>query len=62
MADPPSFNGSIKDMENFLSSLANIFDSQPASFPNCESKIHYSLTFLMGGAANWLNSFCEMST
>jgi hypothetical protein len=53
MADPPSFDGSIKETENFLSSLANIFDSQPSSFPTPESKIRYSLTFLTGGASNW---------
>lgn len=53
MADPPTFDGSIKETENFLSSLENIFDSQPTSFPSVESKIRYSLTFLTGGASNW---------
>ena len=53
MADPPYFDGSIKETENFLTSLENIFDSQPASFPTVESKIRYSLTFLTGGASNW---------
>lgn len=53
MADPPFFNGSIKDTEDFLSSLANIFDSQPSTFPTAESKIRYSLTFLTDGASNW---------
>ena len=53
MADPPTFDGSIKETENFLSSLENIFDSQPGSFPSVESKIRYSLTFLSGGASNW---------
>jgi hypothetical protein len=53
MADPPSFDGSIKETENFLSSLTNIFDSNPSSFPTDESKIRYSLTFLTGSASNW---------
>ena len=53
MADPPFFDGSIKDTENFLSSLSNIFASQPGTFPNPESKIRYTLTFLTGGASNW---------
>jgi hypothetical protein len=53
MADPPTFDGSIKDTENFLSSLGNIFDSHPSSFPSDESKIRYSLTFLTGNASNW---------
>lgn len=53
MADPPSFDGSIKESENFLSSLENIFNSQPSSFPSAESKIRYALTFLTGGASNW---------
>ena len=53
MADPPTFDGSIKDTENFLSSIENIFDSQPSSFPTDESKIRYTLTFLTGGASNW---------
>jgi hypothetical protein len=53
MADPPFFDGSIKDTENFLSSLSNIFASQPSTFPNPESKIRYTLTFLTGGASNW---------
>lgn len=53
MADPPTFDGSIKDSENFLSSLENIFDSQPSSFPTAESRIRYALTFLTGGASNW---------
>lgn len=53
MADPPFFNGSIKDTKDFLSSLANIFDSQPSTFPTAESKIRYSLTFLTDGASNW---------
>lgn len=53
MADPPSFDGSIKDSENFLSSLENIFDSQPSSFPSAESKIRYALTFFTGSASNW---------
>ena len=53
MADPPSFDGSIKETENFLSSLANIFASQPSTFPTDESKIRYSLTFLTSGASNW---------
>lgn len=39
MADPPTFDGSIKESENFLSSLENIFDSQPSSFPSAEFKI-----------------------
>ena len=55
MADPPTFNGSLKDTDNFLSSLENIFDSQPTSFPTDESRIHYALTFLFGGASNWRN-------
>ena len=50
MADPPSFDGSIKETENFL---RNIFDSQLSSFANAESKIRYALTFLTGGASNW---------
>jgi hypothetical protein len=53
MADPPKFDGSIKDTENFLSSLGNIFDAHPSSFPTDESKIRYSLTFLTGNASNW---------
>ena len=53
MADPPKFDGSIKDTENFLSSLENIFDAHPSSFPTDESKIRYSLTFLTGNASNW---------
>ena len=53
MADPPTFDGSIKDSENFLSSLENIFDSQPSSFPTAESRIRYALTFFTGGASNW---------
>lgn len=53
MADPPHFDGSIKDTENFLSSLANVFDSQTSAFPTAESKIRYALTFLSGSAANW---------
>lgn len=53
MADPPTFDGSIKDSENFLSSLENIFDSQPSSFPIAESRIRYALTFLTGDASNW---------
>ena len=54
MADPPSFDGSIKESENFLSSLENIFDSQPSSFPSPESRIRYALTFFTGGASNHL--------
>lgn len=57
MADPPYFDGSIKETENFLSSLANIFDSQPGTFSTDESKIRYSLTFLSGGASNWRKLF-----
>ena len=53
MADPPKFDGSIKDTENFLSSLENIFDAHPSSFPTDESKIRYSLTFLTGNTSNW---------
>ena len=53
MADPSPFAGSLKDTDNFLSSLENIFDSQPSSFPTEESRIRYALTFLSGGAANW---------
>ena len=53
MVDPPTFSGSLKEMDNFLSSLENIFDSQPSSFPSDESRIHYALTFLSGGASNW---------
>ena len=52
-SSPPSFDGSIKETENFLSSLTNIFDSQPSSFVSAESKIRYALTFLTGGASNW---------
>ena len=53
MPDPPSFDGSIKETENFLGSLENIFASQPQSFPSVESKVRYALTFLTGGASNW---------
>ena len=53
MADPPTFSGSLKETDNFLSSLENIFDSQPNSFPTDESRIRYALTFLSGGASNW---------
>ena len=57
MLDPPVFDGSIKEMENFLTSLDNIFVSQPSSFPTHESKKRYSLTFLTGGASNWQKLF-----
>ena len=53
MADPPTFNGSLKDTDNFLSSLKNIFDSQLTSFPTDELRIRYALTFLSAGASNW---------
>ena len=53
MADPPKFAGSRKDTENFLSSLGNIFDTHPSSFPTDESKIRYSLTFLTDNTSNW---------
>ena len=53
MADPPLFDGTIKETDNFLSSLENIFDSQPTSFPSEESRIRYALTFFSGTASNW---------
>ena len=37
MADPPTFSSSLKETDNFLSSLENIFDSQPSTFPSDES-------------------------
>ena len=56
VATPEKFNGSSKDLKNFIASVENAMQLQPSRFPSEHIKILYIGTLLTGDALTWFRT------